>query len=511
MGIIRNFRRFFVVSVGTLIMAAPGLANMQIADNLARAGRYDEAAKLYYQVYTAHTTESVRAEWFLAQSLEKLGLLNAASRYYSVIVRRGDKPGNIYFKSAMEQLGKINARVSLGQAHIIQLFRTKINAADVPGAARGFYFYYKGVEFFNDNMEEKARDAFEKVPSDSTYYNGAVFHIGVIDNLRGNRGSAIAQFEKVLRATRDSDSDREIRENALMNLARVNYEEKRYPEAISYYGQIPRDSEHWLDAIWETSWAFFFMEKFNNTLGQIHTLHSPFFINRFYPESYILQAITFLRMCRYDEVKSSMHLFKDRYNKVFKALKAMLNQYSGNPRGMFTLVYEYSRGEKVKYEDAEEIIKKLSMLDAFAGARDTIRFSDREIEALAPYRSKWESVGLYAQIKSFLVAKKAVAIRDAGQRMHKLATNYYTQLLDLSQQTKMIVAEMQLGKLESLRAKISSVQEHSKVEFIGGMKKLNIGQSLEYWPFDQEYWEDELGYYVYNMNSKCSKPKDKDK
>jgi hypothetical protein len=30
-----------------------------------------------------------------------------------------------------------------------------------------------------------------------------------------------------------------------------------------------------------------------------------------------------------------------------------------------------------------------------------------------------------------------------------------------------------------------------------------LNQTLEYWPFEGEYWEDELGFYVYNLDSLC--------
>jgi hypothetical protein len=40
------------------------------------------------------------------------------------------------------------------------------------------------------------------------------------------------------------------------------------------------------------------------------------------------------------------------------------------------------------------------------------------------------------------------------------------------------------------------------------MQKLNINQTLEFWPFEGEYWEDELGFYVYNMASRCVANKD---
>jgi hypothetical protein len=68
----------------------------------------------------------------------------------------------------------------------------------------------------------------------------------------------------------------------------------------------------------------------------------------------------------------------------------------------------------------------------------------------------------------------------------------------------LIVAEMQLGKLANLRSMIKVGDDERKVQFIGGMQKLNINQTLEYWPFEGEYWEDELGFYVYNMASKCT-------
>ncbi len=134
---------------------------------------------------------------------------------------------------------------------------------------------------------------------------------------------------------------------------------------------------------------------------------------------------------------------------------------------------------------------------------DTIRFTDRELNALKNYR-EWQSSGLLDSLEQFLESKKSAAVLDAGQRMYKEATTYYTELLELSNQTKLIVAEMQLGKLASLRALIKvNNSEDKKTQFIGGMQKLNINQTLEYWPFEGEYWEDELGFYVYNMPSRC--------
>ena len=511
---IRQFVPLVALVLGFMLVTGEARANYAAAKQFFDRKDYVQAASAFFNAFSApqNREEKLKAEWGLGQSLQQLGLYYSASMYYSRIVVRGPQGGkNPFFRNAMEELGKINSRISLGQSHVVQLFRDNIRAGDVPRAARGFYFYYLGIEAFSKKKLEKAEEHFEKVPTDSAYNLGAIFHLGVIANLSGRHSLAVRNFEKVLARTRNDDGMREIYESALMNLARVNYETKRFVASVKYYGEVPRDSDYWLDAIWEASWAFFFMQKFNNSLGNIHTIHSPFFINRFYPESYILQAITFLRLCRYEQVKESMHRFKVRYEPVFADVKSMLNRYDKDYAGFFRLVYDYRSGNLKKYENAEQVLKKLSLVDSYKEARDTIRFSDRELDALGSYKGRWGSSGLLDTLEKFLKDKKGIAVRDAGRRLWEFASTFYAQLLELSSQTKMIVAEMQLGKIDVLRSKIGVNSQKQRVEFIGGMQELNIRQELEYWPFEQEYWEDELGYYVYNLESQCAGRSEKEK
>ena len=93
--------------------------------------------------------------------------------------------------------------------------------------------------------------------------------------------------------------------------------------------------------------------------------------------------------------------------------------------------------------------------------------------------------------------------------MYALALEDYRLLVDLSSQTKLIKAEVSLKRLQRLRNIIKAGKPVKNVEFIGGLQQLNINQTLEYWPFVGEYWEDELGFYVYNLESQCSSGKKK--
>jgi len=496
--------------VVALIASSAAHANYQQGQALFQRGDFAGAAAAYFAAYSAKKSaqEVIWSEWGLAQSLQKLGFLYSASKYYSVIVRRGPGANNPYFRKAFEELGSINNTVSIGQSHIVQLFKTKIDAAAIPGPARGFYFYYLGVEAFNEKKFEIAAGYFKRVPQNSPYYLKAQFHLGVVANRSGSHARALRYFESVRAGAGNSeDENKWLLENTNLNIARVYYETKRFREALQYYAQIPRESDNWLEAIFESSWGFFLMQKHNNTLGNIHTLHSPFFDRRFYPESYILQAITYLRLCRYDEVKKSMVQFRDRYKPVFQDMKNLLSQ-ANNPRDFFKIIYDYRVGSLNKYKDIWEILDALSRSDFYKEAGNTIRFSDNEIARLSQQKGRWASSGLAEELSDFLSKKKALAISDSGRRLVEKARGYYGYLKELSDQTQLINAELVLGRVDAFRKQLNVGTAEARAQFIGGLQALVVGEELEYWPFEGEYWEDELGHYVYNIDSKCGSSKE---
>lgn len=495
-------RTLIVVSLAILI--APVVqANYRSAQRDFVKGNYRKAAARFFQVmnYPKAKDEKIKSEWGLARSLQKLGFYYSASKYYSVIVRRGITRENIFFRKAFEQLGEINSIVNLGQSHIVQLLKTRVTPSRIPGAARGFYFHYQGVESFYDKDYGKARAAFRKVPAGSSYYTKSLFYLGIIANMEKLHGRAISYFMKV-KSNADTEWQQEM---ANLNIARVHYEAKRYRQALRFYAEIPRESDNWLQALFEGAWAFFLMKKYNNTLGNIHTFHSPFFINRFYPETYVLQAITFLSLCRYDNVKLSIQKFKKRYTPVFKDLRKIINRYRGDYRKFFVLVKKYRKGSLRSYRHAHAILDSLSRRDIYKEALTTVRFSTRELDRLEDASRVWLISGLTDELKSFLVKKRSVAMNNAGVKLIRGAQEAVEYLTELYNQTRFIKAELLLGKVDKLRSLLRVTSAEKKVRFIGGMQEVTLKSDLEFWPFENEYWEDELGGYVYDIVSSCKK------
>jgi hypothetical protein len=122
---------------------------------------------------------------------------------------------------------------------------------------------------------------------------------------------------------------------------------------------------------------------------------------------------------------------------------------------------------------------------------------------------KWGSSGLAEDLKDFLNKKKQVSRSDSGEKLYDQAAAAFEYLRTLSNQTKLIQADMFEGRVDSIRRSLNVTQANDRKVFIGGLQPLQLDQQLEYWPFMGEYWEDELGYYVYNLDDKCGMPNNK--
>ena len=496
----KKHKRAFFIAISTFLISEPALANLAEAKKLFDSSRFMAAAPEYFKAYSypKSAQEKSAAMYGLARSLEKSGLPYSASKYYSLVFLQGTSHSN--FRNAMTALGRIDTRVGLGRSHAIQLFNQKIRPGSISGAARGFYFYYQGLEAFSDKRYREASRNFSRVNAASSYYHKAQFHLGVISTINGSHARAVKYFQSA------STGSKALYTQATLNMARVYYERRQYRKAFRQYANIQRDNEYWLDTIFESAWAFFILKKHNNVLGNIHTMHSPFFSDRFYPESYILQAITFLRLCRFPQVKQSQRAFKSTYKPINVALRRLLGEYRSRPREFFDVVKAYKSGSLSRYERAWPILDSLARTNVFKSSYGTIKKSDQELSKLSNTPTTWRNVGLEDELSAFLTKKREAAMLTGGTNLVEAAQQSQSYLKELSAQTDFIQLEMNLGKIDKLREKLKVVasREEERTNFIGGLQELKIGQQLEYWPFQGEYWEDELGGYVYNIESRCN-------
>ena len=87
-----------------------------------------------------------------------------------------------------------------------------------------------------------------------------------------------------------------------MQLARIHYGARQNRYALYYYGKIERGKPDWLEALFESSWADYRIGQYEQALGNLITLSSPFFRDEYFPEALILKAVIYYENCRYARV-----------------------------------------------------------------------------------------------------------------------------------------------------------------------------------------------------------------
>ncbi len=444
------------------------------------------------------------AVYYLAKTLDRQELRMMAAIYFRDLIRQG--PSGKFFNDAIKGLSNIDQDIRLNTSFLGSTFRAKIDEKKLLKESRSIYAYVKAEESFRLQKFKEAMSYFSQVSQSDARYNEALFMQAVIINALGQKNKAIELFRKV--ADLASPKSRML-DQANLNIARINYEKRDFEESIAYYAKISRNSPFWLTAIFESSWDFLVNAKPNNTLGNIHTLHSPFFAHRFFPESYILEAISYLRLCRYEKVKEAMNNFKDRYVPIMNDLKNILQNNLDDKSEFLKIVVEFDNRIPNKHHLSDPIIHILSQTDLY---RDNKKISEIITEEIAYIRERYKNNGSFSSdLIRVASSERKTLEQELARKLYREGTSYSDYLVDLYDQTKLITAELMLGKVDALRSKLKIDSSKKRSNFIGGLQPLVIGQKLEYWPFEAgkegkkgEYWQDELGGYVYNIESKCS-------
>lgn len=497
--------------------------HFQKARSAFRERDYVSASIYYFEAMDmaspAKTTASVkepvderyyRAMVALAACLYQLKLYYNAAAYYKQVIRYS--PGSIV-RQGVRGLNNINKKVTLDSTAIALIFHGKVSSQGIDDGDMGFYYYHVGVYLFSTGDYQKAYSYFRRVNTQSFYHINALYYLGILNNLAKKYRRAEHHFTRVLSMLdRMNGTGKEkrydtLQEMTILNLARLYYETNRFKMAIDYYAKIERTSDNWLVAIFEATWAFFRIGKHNNALGNVHTLESPYFSSRFFPEAQIVKSIIFLNLCFFSAARDTLFNFKTRYRPLFREIKQLIADYKDKPSEFYGVVKRYRQAGGSDYAYSVQLFDALSRMNQYKEAEeieDNISFSRKLLEH-QPLRMR--NHPLHGRLERQLRQQaKEIKVR-AGQALFTELHYYQTYLTDLSDQGQLITLQMMEGKLSRLQRSMVKDQPIEKEKLWGeGMKPLNIKAVHVYWPFKGEYWEDELGSFVYNIESKCNKP-----
>lgn len=488
-----------------------------------------DAAKALYRVSTGETGDDEGnkqiAQFNLAKALYKLKFFQGA---YSIFSEIADRPNHLKYNETLLWLAKLATDLP-EPADIIERVG-KYNEEHVAKfnnkEQQEIYWqlnYLLGRYRYRNGQFPEALALLDKVDRRSKYYVQAQFFGGVTNVQMRQSKPAVEAFQRILGAIEEGDVEVEdearMRDLAYLSMARTFYsasvtvdettnaptvDQTRLSAAVKYWNKVDVASEYWLDALFEESWAYFMAGDYSHALGNIHTIEAPYFPHAYYPEADVLKAVIYFANCQYDDALTIVAKFRGRYEPIRDELAKILDKFKGdNQEDEFYKFLKDVRDDKAQLDPKVAPIVKTSLSDRqLLRNLEYVRLLDEEEGRFKKAPASFRDAKVADLVKDSVHDARELAVRNAGNLARG---RYQRNLADLNEQLRngqKILIDITAAKRNELDQAMANQQvtaEESKANIVRPDEEHVI------WPFQGEYWRDELGFYRQTITSKCGR------
>ncbi len=482
--------------------------------------KYGEAAMGFERVASGKSRDGrgnrQRAQFLLGQSLYKMGYYQSALTVFDDVSAQG--PAHRYFGDTLAWLGALASKLPESSGIIEKVGRYGVGAlGQFKDENPGMYnqlLYLMGRHLYSQASFRQAIDVFQEVDVSSPQYAYAKFFEGISFVRMRKARPAIASFRAILDAIDAGDVtgvDEDRMENlAWISLARVYYTAANQGgkidgtllgQSVESWTKVEQSSEYWLDSLFESSWAFFLADEYSRALGNVHTLYSPYFEDSFYPEALVLKAVTFFVNCQVDNAEATVAKFHDLYDPVKQELDAVLRKHQENA-DFFEFLKRVRADEAQLSPRARPIVRTALSDRTVLQHLEYVAILDKEEAQLGKSDGAFQSSPVGAKILEDVALAKAFAVDQAGDLARGRYQRLIRELRDLSNQVDTVeleIATFRRGQIDQELQQQMSLAKQSR----GG--DVNVDEEHQLWPFDGEWWRDELGFYRQQVTNLCTR------
>jgi hypothetical protein len=514
--------------------AGPPPVAGQMTEQAAQAKRlfdgekWGDAALALYRVSKGETGDDEGnkqlAQYHLAIALYRLKFYQGA---YGIFSEIADKPNHLKFNETLLWLAKLATDLPEPADIVERVGKYNDSAIDKFNNQnqRELYWqlnYLLGRYKYRNRQYDEALRLFTKVDRQSKYYLKTQFFAGISNVQLRKSIPAVQSFQRVVGAIDEGvegveDEDR-MRDLAFLSMARTYYsasvrldennaptiDSSKLSAAVKYWNKVDASSEYWLDALFEESWAYFMAGDYAHALGNVHTIQSPYFPNSYYPEADILKAVIYFSNCQYEDAETIVAQFQGKYQPIYDDLAKVLKRFQGDDSD--EPFYKFLKQVRDGKADLPPRIK--TVVENALSDRQLLRHLqyvqvlDDESKRFHKAPGSFRDSPLGNDVKDALQLARDIAVRNAGQLARERYQRNLDELNEHLRDSSKILIDITAAKRNQLDAALAgsqvTVQESER----------NIVKPDEehvIWPFRDEYWRDELGFYRQTITSKCGR------
>ncbi|HYV49527.1 MAG TPA: hypothetical protein VFA20_31930 [Myxococcaceae bacterium] len=463
---------------GTPSSAAPATLPEKVSPKIFDEGlslyftaNYKEAARRFYAYLEAmpQTDDNYAwAQYFLGESLVKLKLTHAGAYYLARIAREHNNPEVV--PRALEGLRELidgpHDEVMIDE----QVFAA-LDLGFVGGETGDYANYQQGLLDLRAGNERWANTHFSKITEGTAAASRARFAV-LVTRLKDAKEVNQELIQDFWELGHDLKLSLETRNEALLAAARLRYERKDFQGALDAYRQVklPALDPGQASLYLEEAWTRYNLGQIHASMGILNTLDAPAFRDEFLPDKYLLRAMIFRDLCHYLPAKRAAKELTRKYAESLEAIR----ERDDLTRDLRMVRAAASIGPTRRaYRFYESLQLEGENLGRFAGS-----FGDR----------------LYGHLSRLYVLAVAEAQRVYEARLRESVRQEADKLVRAAEQVRIMDYEIGLKLYERIKKGSKLVKDVEEPP----LTPKQVG-----FPFDGEYWNDELRDYRVSLKSRC--------
>jgi hypothetical protein len=435
-------------------------------------GNQREAARLLF-AYTQNvpsTDENYAwAQFFLARSFIDLGLRHAGAVYLARIAQERTNPAVL--PKALEELRGLTD-VPHDEVLIDEQVFGALDLGFLPEEVSGYAHYQQGLVDLRVGNERWANTHFAKLPEGSPEASRARYALLVTRLKTSKKDLPKEMIDEFYELAKDTNLTQDARNDAMMAVARLRFEQKDFRGALEAYNliKLPALDPGRAALYLEEAWTRYQMGEIHAAMGILTTLDAPSFRDEFLPDKYILRAFIYKDLCHYLPAKRAAKELTRRYADSLEAIK-----------------------EREDLRNDARIKRAAASHGPAKRARLFLESLDLEGERLGRFAGSFGEQ-LFAYTTRLYDLARAEATRIYDFKLKAATRTEADRLLRAAEQVRLMEYEVGLKLYERVKKGSKLVQD---------VEEEKIGMRQVAFKFVNEYWNDELRSYRFSLKSRC--------
>jgi len=435
---------------------------------LFKDARFDKACPYLYRYTSAYTPDAPDYEWaefFLGVSLMKLGYTHAASDILARLVSR--KPNPRIVEYSME----IFETLSRTQPFDSDLIITQTVCDQEFGYAEGnlsdFINYHQGVYDWEHGFMSWGDEHFARIKPGTYYHYKYLNQKALLKIYQNKPEEAVPLLEQMLSS---ACTDEPLKDEARRTLARLLYEQGKFTESDRLYQAIEENILAQSQNLLERAWAHYRLGNPEKAMGLLYAFEAPSFRNSLTPEYYMLKSFIYKDVCHYQSALEVVDEFKGHYGASLTGI--------------------YRRG---KMSENNELLLLLLNRKSIKQTWDFIGLLEKERSRCADFKG-----GGTDEFFTYLDGIYALKIQQSTSRLKAQIEPEYEKyadaLLQYEEEAHLMAYEIGLDMYQRVNQYHYAQDEKPD---------RNTSQGIVVYPFQGEFWNDELAALKVVLPNKC--------